>query len=169
MIAVGDSARLEVTFNTGTYSSHVIKRPSISSNGSDYALHVSITTDVTPATDSLRPLVIWPYKINLISIGDPPVQSAEFTIANLGDEIARPTLVATEPAWFTVTLPHFIAPGDSAIGVIHFTDEGLASKVEKSFTFELDDAGATRYTVPVVRTILPSSGTAPAAVTDCEE
>ncbi len=65
-------------------------------------------------------------------------------------------MVATAGDYFEVELPGSVDPGESVEGVLKLKEFALDKEFEKSFTFDLDDAAKTRFTVPVKRKMRPS-------------
>lgn len=77
----------------------------------------------------------------------------KFKITNVSDKSLKPTIVSTHPDFFVVKLPKEIKPGQTVEGLLTLTEKAIGQSFEKSFTFELNDEKATRFTVPVKRTM----------------
>jgi len=152
-LAVGDSTRLEIIFDTKTYKSKVTKRPRIQTNEGPPDKHVTITATVVPRPDSTYPVVITPYKLDLSQFSEKPIDQADFRITNVSDQPLHVSLVADEASLFSVKLPETIPPGETAGGQLKLHKDAMAQSFEKSFTFELDDSANSRFTVPVKRTV----------------
>lgn len=153
MLPVGDSARLEIIFDTKTYKSKVSKRPKIQTNEGPPDKMVTITATITPRPDSTYPVVITPYKIDMSQFSDKVIDEAEFTINNVSEQVLDVSMIAYAKDYFSVEFPDKIQPGESASGKIKINIDYLAKSFDKSFTFELNDPQTSRFTVPVKRTI----------------
>ncbi len=58
--------------------------------------------------------------------------------------------------YFEIEIPKSIGPGESGEAKLKLKEFSLDKEFEKSFTFELDDAATSRFTVPVKRKLRPS-------------
>jgi len=152
-LAVGDSTRLEIIFDTKNYKSNVTKRPRIQTNEGPPDKTVTISATVVPRPDSTYPVVIAPYKLDLSQFSDKPIDEADFTITNRSDQTLDVTLIAGESALFSIDIPESVKPGESASGHLKLHKDAMEKSFEKSFTFELSDSAHSRFTVPVKRTV----------------
>lgn len=155
-LAVGDSTGLEIVFNTGHYQGHISKRPKIETNEGPPDKSVQIIVDVVQRPDSTYPVQIKPYKINLTQFGEKVRNEVSFKLTNVSDTELVPKVVAAALRFFKVELPPSIKAGETVEGKVMLTDFGIKQSFEKSITFELNDAQATRFTVPVKRDLRPS-------------
>ena len=69
-IAVGDSTRLEIIFNTKKYTKRITKSPRIQTNEGPPDKRVQIISEVVARPDSTYPVVIIPYKLDLTQFGE---------------------------------------------------------------------------------------------------
>lgn len=157
-IAVGDSTRIEIIFDTKTYASKVSKRPSIETNEGPPEKHVSISATIVPRPDSTYPIIINPYKVDLSQLGEKVINESPIVFKNVSDQNLEVSLIATEGAHFELDLPKSIPAGGEASGKVTLKQEAYGNSFEKSFTIELAPAGGdaatkTRFTVPVKRTV----------------
>lgn len=153
MLPVGDSAKLEIIFDTRTYKSKVSKRPKIQTNEGPPDKRVTISATITPRPDSTYPIRISPYKVDLSQFSDKVIDNAEFTITNVSEEALDISMIAIANDFFSVKLPDQIKPGETISGKIKIDDDYLAKSFNKSFTIELSDQQKSRFTVPIKRTI----------------
>ncbi len=153
MLPVGDSARLEIIFDTKTYKSKVSKRPKIQTNEGPPDKRVTITATITPRPDSTYPIRITPYKVDLSQFSDKIIDDAEFTITNSSEETLDISMISYAKNHFSVELPEMVKPGETATGKITINKDYLAKSFTKSFTIELSDRNKSRFTVPVKRSI----------------
>ena len=153
MLPVGDSARLEIIFDTKTYKSKVSKRPKIQTNEGPPDKRVTITATITPRPDSTYPIRIVPYKVDMSQFSDKIIDDAEFSITNVSEEALDISMISFAKTHFSVDLPDKIKPGETVSGKITIHKDYLAKSFNKSFTIELSDKQASRFTVPVKRTI----------------
>ena len=153
MLPVGDSAKLEIIFDTRTYKSKVSKKPKIQTNEGPPDKRVTITATITPRPDSTYPIRIVPYKVDLSQFSDKVIDKAEFVITNVSEEPLDISMIAFAQDYFSVKLPDKVKPGETVSGIIKINDDYLAKSFNKSFTIELSDPQSSRFTVPIKRTI----------------
>lgn len=157
----GDSASLEVIFNTSSYTGYVTKRPSITCEGISGFQSVVITMQVMINPDSTEPLVITPHMLDLSPIGDTIPDSCPYTIRNVTTNQVQMSVVSTEPDLFSFAVPRSIAPGGEYAGMLYLTATGKAGNFFKSVTFEGTTGAATRFTIGVVRQTLGGASESP--------
>ena len=155
-MAVGDSTRLEIIFSTKLYNRIVTKRPRIETN-EGITRYVQIIADVVVNPDSLTPLVIAPYKLDISQFGDVTRRSMTFRITNVSDQTVALDLVDIPDGLFEIGLPDRIKAGDSARCYLNLTDSALDQEFAKSFTIECSDSARSRFTVPVLRNLRSGS------------
>jgi hypothetical protein len=153
VLAVGDSTKLEIIFNTKRYSRQMSKSPRITTNEGPPDKRVTIKCHVMVRPDSTYPVVIEPYKVDLSQFTEKKVDRKEFEIRNVSDQPIDVKLVSTAPYYMEIDLPSTIEPGQVGTGEVVLTDEALDESFEKSFTIQCSDEAQTRYTVPVKRTV----------------
>jgi len=158
VIAVGDSSKLEIIFNTKTYKSKVTKRPKIQTNEGPPDKRVSITATITPRPDSTYPIRIKPYKLDMSQLSDKVIDKAEFTISNISEEKLDVEMITFSKELFDVELPESIGPGKTIKAVVKLKKDATDKSFEKSFTIELSDQYKSRFTVPVKRIVRNSTG-----------
>jgi hypothetical protein len=148
-LAVGDSTRLEIVFNTGGYSNVITKSPIIRTNEGLPDKSVRIKTNVLIKPDSTYPIVIKPFRLQFTEIGDSLPTEVHFTITNVSRQAVAPSLVSSPRPLLSVVLPKSIPAGKSAKAIIKLKKDGLTISLDKSITIQLDDAAKTRFTIPV--------------------
>ena len=148
-LAAGDSTRLEIIFSTGSRRGKVSKSPSIQTNAGGPNQRVKINTDIVTRPDSTYPIIIAPYKLTFVQVGDKARDRMTFTITNVSPDDIEIRLVDQPSEYFDVDLPTTIAPQSSAEGSLRLKDVAMAGSFTKSFTIELNDEKRTRFTVPV--------------------
>jgi hypothetical protein len=164
VLAVGDSTKLEIIFNTGRYKSRVSKRPSIQTNEGPPNKHVQITSQVTERPDSTYPIIIQPYKIDLSQFSEKIIKKKDFMITNVSDQKLEMSLVGMPDDLFEIKLPKSIKPGEDARGKLELKKEAYNDSFEKSVTIEVvgvKDSDTTRFTVPVKRSLHVAKTTPP--------
>ncbi|MBD3404041.1 DUF1573 domain-containing protein [candidate division GN15 bacterium] len=155
-LAPGEATELELVFDSKRFRGPVTKAARIFSNeGREHQL-IDFTANILIRPDSTWPVIVTPYKMNMSQLGSSPRTEAEFTLTNLSENDLSPALITAADDYISVTLPEVIAAGQSATGRVQLTDAAVKMEFEKSFTFELDDGGRTRFTVPVTRTLFGS-------------
>ncbi|MFQ6009235.1 MAG: hypothetical protein ACE5K8_09845 [Candidatus Zixiibacteriota bacterium] len=156
VLAVGDSTKLEIIFSTKRYKGKVTKQPRIKTNEGPPDKHVRIITNIVPRPDSTYPIVIDPYKLDLSQFSEKVVKKKKFTITNVSDQKLDVSLAATCDDFFKLKLPKSIKPGKTEEGELELKKEAYGEPFQKSVTIEVvgvDDGKATRFTIPVKRTI----------------
>jgi len=153
VLAVGDSTQLEIIFNTRRYSSRITKTPRIQTNEGSPNRNVRITTQVVRRPDSTYPVIVKPYKLDISQFGEKVRDEMKFTISNVSEQDLTLKMIYYQHDLFEIDLPESIAAGKSAEGVLRLKDPALDMSLEKSFTFELNDDAASRFTVPIKRTV----------------
>ena len=153
MIAVGDSARLEIIFDTKSYTNVVTKSPRIQTNEGPPDKFVRITATVVNRPDSTYPIAIKPYKLDLTQFGEKVRSEIKFTLSNVSQTDLNPTLVSSAEQFFEVVLPKVIPAGKTAEGVVKLKKDALDKPFDKSITLQLNDEKNSRFTIPVKRQI----------------
>ncbi len=149
MLAVGDSTRLEIIFNTGHYTNMVGKVPTIVTNEGSGFKTVRINAFVTAKPDSTYPIVLKPAKLDLTQTGSASPIQAKVVMVNVSGQKLIPTLVSAPRSLVGVVLPNSIPAGGSAEMVVKLKKNGLNKAFDKSITIELNDQNRTRFTLPV--------------------
>ncbi len=147
MLAVGDSTRLEMIFDTGNYKGLVIKSPSILTNAGPQKFTPIIRTTIYSDPDSTFPAKILPSVVNFPDSGK--ATKLEFSIINVSKNDLKPALVSFPQKFVSISLPQVIPASDSASGTVTLTDHGQKENFTKSVTIQFDDPSGTRYTIPV--------------------
>ncbi|MCP4685817.1 MAG: hypothetical protein GY867_10285 [bacterium] len=153
MLAVGDSTQLEIIFSTKRYTSRITKTPRIETNVGPPHKNVRITTQVVRRPDSTYPVIIKPYKLDISQFGEKVRDQMKFTITNVSEQDLDLSMVYFPTDLVDVSLPASVSAGKSAEGVLRLKEPALSMSLEKSFTFQLNDADGSRFTVPIKRTI----------------
>lgn len=166
MIAVGDSTRLEIIFDTKSYSNVVSKSPRIQTNEGPPDKFVRISANVVTRPDSTYPVVIKPYKLDLTQFGEKVRSEIKFTINNVSTTNLQPTLVSAPDQLLEVVLPKSIPAGKSGEGLVVLKKSALDKAIDKSITVQFNDEKQSRFTIPVKRQIRGTAqAVTPAAVT----
>jgi len=147
IIPPGDSALLEIIFNTNRYKSRVVKSPKIISNADEQ--EVIIETNVLKEPNQSIPLTIEPSIIDLSSSEFNGSGEIDFLIKNISNETLITSLIASPNDLFEIKLPKKIAAGKTAKGSLKIKSIDPIDKIQKSFTLELSDKNKTRLTIPI--------------------
>ena len=128
---------------------------------------VTIISDIVSRPDSTYPVIIDDYKLDMSQFSERVTDKKKFKITNVSDKVLKPTIVSIDRSFFDVKLPKEIKPGQVGEGLLTLTKKAIGVSFEKSFTIEFSDEKATRFTVPVKRTLQmvakPSDSAAAAA------
>lgn len=133
-----------------------MKRPSILTSYSDQWLYIEIRTTVVADTDTTTPLMLDPNRLAMYKTPGVDLRTAEFELTNVSARTRILSLVDWPGDLISVTLPYLIAPAGTKIGTVRLIPPEEVPPFEESFTFEVNDPGRSRFTVPVVRQILVS-------------
>ncbi len=149
IIPPGDSALLEIIFNTNKYNNRVVKSPKIISNASEEK--VSIIINVLKEPNENIPVVIEPDVIDF-SLPEYGISNKiSFTLQNLTNDNLKTSLISFPDDLFDLKLPNEIGAGKTAEGTIIIKSVNSIDKINKSFTIELNDKNKTRLTIPIAK------------------
>jgi hypothetical protein len=150
LIAVGDSADIEIVFSTGKYSGSkkkgtTVVTSDITKGNKKLFLHANIARHV----DTLGGIILTdPPFVDVTQ--DERDREFEVTVTSLADVPLSLKLVSAPYEVFEIEYSSkAIMPGESTTMKIRITEGAKVKTAKKSFTFELDDAKRTRFTVPV--------------------
>lgn len=156
-LAVGDSTRLEIIFDTKTGRTRVTKRPKIYIQGSDLPRSVQITAHILPRPDSAYPITIKPYKLDISQFGEKKRIKAGFTINNVSKLDLEIQVIDFQSRFIEVDFETtVIKAGESASGKVTINSAKVDQSFEKSITFVVKGESQkkpVRFTLPVKRTV----------------
>ncbi|MFH1687884.1 MAG: hypothetical protein ABIE70_10250 [bacterium] len=168
MLAVGDSARLEIIFSTKSYRRYIQKAPKLTTNEGPEDAVVRIGTMVCSNPGAEYPLLLAPHKLNLSRFSDSlDVLQGEIVITNRLNHSVFLEMIACPSELMQVNLPANLKPGQSDTIFVNLLGSAPEWSFEKSFTFELSDAARSRITVPVTRAVRVGSPHQTGFVNDC--
>ncbi|MFQ6008146.1 MAG: DUF1573 domain-containing protein [Candidatus Zixiibacteriota bacterium] len=150
-IAPGDSTNLEIFFSTKSFRGPVSKRPYLVTNASPEHIYVKISAVLLPEPDTVMPISLSPYNLDVSQFTERPRRKAKFLIQNKGDQDYELTLVDWSRQYFDVELPQKVKAGETVEGLVIVHQDKINSEFEQSLTFEINDEKHTRYTLPVKR------------------
>jgi hypothetical protein len=149
VLAVGDSTRLEIIFNTMGYTKQVTKSPVIKTNDGLSDKRVSIKAYVVLKAGSTFPVVLKPSQFDVVGSKDTTPIRLQFTIMNASHQSLTPRLVSAPRSLLSVSLPELVPSGESRQAVVKIKSAGLKQTFEKSITIEFDDEAKSRFTIPI--------------------
>ena len=156
---------MEIIFDTKHYTDKISKRPTIQTNEGPPDKYVQIDCEVMRRPDSTYPIIIKPYKLDISQFGEKVRDQMKFTIINVSDKPLNLSAVCTPDDYITLTLPASAPAGKSVEGLIKLKADAIKKEFEKSLTIQLSDEKATRFTIPVKRSLRLPGDTAQAANT----
>lgn len=109
----------------------------------------TVKANVVSKPDSTFPVVLKPFKFDIIGSNDTTAVQLEFTINNVSRQTLTPRLVSSPKSLLSVSLPELIPPGRSGQATVKIKGAGLNETFEKSITLEFDDPAKSRFTVPI--------------------
>jgi hypothetical protein len=153
LIAVDDSARIEIIFSSGRYRGPVSKSPRLYTSDQrmkEKSLRFQVYVLYDEDTSTQHQLEIAPFEVHAI-IGQEK-EEYPVTVKNITDETLEMSLVSHDPEVMEITLPEKVEPGKKAQIALKLKnlDTYKIPGFGKSFTIELLDEENTRYTIPVV-------------------
>ncbi len=154
VLAPGDSTSLEIIFSTKSYRGYVSKRPYVETNIGDEKYYVKIKSELLPRPEEARPLTLTPFRLDVSQFTKKTRRKASFSVENHTDVSYKITLIDHGQS-FDVELPPEIGASATIEGVVTVHEDAVETDFEQSLTFELDDDGKTRYSVPVKRKFRP--------------
>ncbi len=150
-IAIGDSARLEIIFDSRRFRNRITKQPKIKTNGLEPSKIVQIIANVVPQGDTSRPLMFEPNMLNFFGDNKAVLQPIEFKIHNLSDTGYEISMVATDDDYFKAEIPKTIGPGETKVGKVTLMKAVAPEAFFKSFTIQINDDWNHRFSIPVAR------------------
>ena len=154
-IAPGDSAKLEIIFNSGKYTGKVIKHPQIQMTGHFLPQVLTIETFILGENQKASPVRIAPVRLDISQNSEREVSQARFRLENVSDEALLIETLESSRGFLVVSLPERIEAGESIELLMKIDPESLKRSFAKSLTFAATPAGGgerTIFTLPVTRT-----------------
>lgn len=154
-IPPGDSARLEIIFDSGRYLGRVHKRPQIQINDELFPHVLMIWANILPDSAQRPPLDVQPRSLELQS----EATGGAVTVTNISGAPISLRFIEIDRRHLSGTLPERLEPGASAELKLQVSaaPEGW---LLKSVTIEgapVDGGEPTRYTIPVRFGDIPAS------------
>jgi hypothetical protein len=157
VLAPGESTELAIIFSTGQYNGPVTKKPRLETNETVPSRNLTFHTTVITRPDSTYPIQVRPYKLDISQFGQTVRDHVKFSISNVSDRPISINLVSSADDLMTVTFPEQVAVGKSGEGSLKLNESAQAQSFETSITLQLNDSAATRYTIPIKRTVQAQS------------
>ncbi len=152
-IAPGDSMKIDICWDVKGKIGANGSYPYIFTNAPDGPGRVYLTGTIVKYPDSLRPVSLKPYILDLSRIRETSIDSLTFAIRNHGDQDITLTRLSFDIIECEVTLPEMVPAGSVAFGRIKVKEEFLDKEFKRSFTIQLNDQRNSRITIPVRRKI----------------
>ena len=152
VLAPGRKTALDIYFSTKGYLGQVKKVPYFETNIGDEKIMLTIESELVPRPDTLRPVYVSPYKVDVSQYRPTPVRDkAKFYICNPDTIDYHLTLEDHAAQVFDVEMPELVKANDSARVAITVHPDYLDKEFEESLTFSIDSPVKIRYTVPIKR------------------
>jgi hypothetical protein len=151
VIAPGDSTTFEIFFSTKSYRGMVSKRPYLETNAGGEKVYVKIKAELLPEPDTVMPLNLSPYNLDVSQFTTKPRRKAKFLIQNKSDQDYEITLIDWSKKHFDVKLPQMIKAGETVDGMVIVHESTIETEFEQSLTFEINDEAHSRYSLPIRR------------------
>jgi hypothetical protein len=160
-IAPGDSLVFEISFNTGSYSSHNEWRPHFYNNGIKNDIYLRLMADIVLDYRRLKPIYVDPHTIAASQFGDSVQRQFNFNIINVSSQPVPLKLIYNDSEYYHLDFPLYVLANDTAVGSITLNDKGVKNEFQKSITFEYIDnisEETKHYSIPVRRKIFKPKG-----------
>ncbi|MCP4569937.1 MAG: DUF1573 domain-containing protein [FCB group bacterium] len=150
-IVVGDSARLEIIFDTKKYKGKMMKSTRIQTNAEEKPVMLRFSArGITDENRATLPIMIDPPVLRFDPGDTDNGGQLQFKITNKSDQDIEFKIIDSPERWCKVQLPPTISPGQTASGRVTLRNTETVKKFAKSFTIELNDKRKTRFTMPLV-------------------
>ncbi|MCB2202273.1 DUF1573 domain-containing protein [bacterium] len=149
----GDSTIVELIFDTQHFHGSMSKGAYIYANDTTDRHLIGFYANVVTRPESMNPITIKPYKLDISQISSKPRTELDFTVTNTSNQPLDLFVVDYPPDYVTIDLPKHLKAGETGTGRIKLTDSAIKMQFEKSFTFGVTDEKGTRFTIPIKRTI----------------
>jgi hypothetical protein len=147
IVPPGDSAFVDITFNTGQYKGKTTKTVNVMAYGGLPAQRVTIDAYVLASPDSATALTIEPATLEMG--GASAKREITFSIQNKTQGDVSPQLVLSPRDDIEIKLPKTIKAGRDGQGKVKLLAKTIPPGFAKSFTFAIDDSLQTRFTIPI--------------------
>jgi uncharacterized protein YqfB (UPF0267 family) len=150
VVAVGDSAKVELIFNTGKRrGGKVSKKATVTTNDNSRGnFQLALKGKIYTEHDSTHLITLSQGSIEF----DPETidNRVEIEVHNQSDEKLKMTLIDDPEAFLDIEVSgKDIKPGKERKIKVRIAEDCEVDHFKKSFTFELNDAEKTRYTIPI--------------------
>ncbi|UCE23945.1 MAG: DUF1573 domain-containing protein [Candidatus Zixiibacteriota bacterium] len=152
-IAPGDSMKVDICWDVKGKIGASGSYPYIFTNAPDGPSRVYLTGTIVKSPDSLRPVSLKPYILDLSRFRETSIDSISFAIRNHSEQDITLSRLSFDVVECEVILPEMVAAGSVAYGRIKVKEEFLDKEFKRSFTLKLNDQKNSRITVPVRRKI----------------
>lgn len=150
LLAPGDSTALEIIFSTKSYRGFVTKKPYIETNAGE-PTYFTINAELLPQPETMTPIKLEPYKLDVSQFTSTPRRKATFKIHNVSDQPYEINLIDDDDKKFDVDMPKKVGPGEVVEGTVTVHEDAIESEFGQSITFEINDEEGSRFSLPVKR------------------
>lgn len=155
-IAPGDSAAIDVIFHSRAFIGYLSKKPSIRIAGSDEVTNIMFYVEVITHPGRMAPLAFTPEKVDVSQFTETPRRKGTLIIENTSTEDYTVKVIDTAFKSFTVKgMPTVLKAGQKAEVQVIVRKDRVPTAFEEAFTFQINDGGGTRYTIPIQRIYAP--------------
>jgi hypothetical protein len=154
-IAPGDSLRVALYWQTQLKNGNTGRYPYVYTNAGKDPARISLTALVLPALDSVRPVGIKPYKIELSKLPSMSVDSIGFVLTNRLTTKVALRIISPSIEECELLIPDTLQAGAQARGYVKVKPEYRDLQFERSFTILLSAAkeADVRMTIPIHRKV----------------
>lgn len=160
-----DSVSLDVVLHTRSFIGFIEKRPLIRIADSNDTLRLKLYAEILVKPENAKPLVLTPEKVDVSQYSARPRRKGVFTITNNSMSDYQITVVDSSHKSFDIVLPKFIKALGKVEGQVIVHKDAVPTSFEQSFTFEINDDGRSRYSVPIWRLYQVKDAPTPASPT----
>jgi hypothetical protein len=159
-IAPGDSLHVALFWQTELKNGNAGRYPYIYTNAGQDPARITLTALVLPSLDSIRPVSIKPYKMELSKLPTMSVDSIGFVLTNqLATNVAL-KIITPPVEECDVYIPDSIPAGSQSRGYVKIKPEYRDLQFERSFTMMVTAAKepTVRITIPIHRKVFGEPG-----------
>ena len=159
-VAPGDSAKLQITFDSKSMMGMTSKRIAVSTNAERPDTNLQFLAEIVRRPDSTWPMTVLPYKLDLTQMGEKVRDRITMTLQNVGPDPISLKSISVPSELFSVKFPDQIAGNQTAKVELVLTPEAVKKEFVSSMTIEVTGKEEYRYSIPVKRklkTLEPST------------
>jgi hypothetical protein len=150
-LAPADSMLVGIYWDVGKRFGPCSQSPRVFTNAGPDPIYMILKGVSSTAPDSVRPVSIKPYRVELARTPSRNIDSVGFKLTNHSDDDVALKVVSYPVLECDVGLPDTLAAGASVDCFVKLKADYADSEFKRSITVELSDKKKTRFTIPIRR------------------